>query len=257
MNQPSSAHELGFDLLLGDPAKTIKRIACNGCRKSHLSCDGVTVLRASSHQDGNRDDEQSPLFSDSFQTIPCSLGRYVAYHEEEGQLKPDTTVKETIDLIRKKMRALCRFVNSEQKESLHQGFQQQLQVMSTSAHHSDTPTIIWDRSMTIHYYNQSAHLTLGLTCPLPCRDDTTLLRVFSPPMAQMIRRYIHQSYLEQKSDSVFCRSKYGRADCIRKEGEEYRMCNFVLSVKRDLLMLPQLFILQIQPDPLTEESSVQ
>ncbi|PRP75123.1 hypothetical protein PROFUN_03959 [Planoprotostelium fungivorum] len=175
------------------------------------------------------------------------LCRYVRQHEESGLLRVDPQMRESCESITAKIDSVRKFLNDQQKEDLRLGFFQQLQTYAEAAHLSDTCTLVWDRAMVVHVVNQPAAELLGWRYPLPSKDTHQLIRMFSPEMAQMIIKNVLRVHLDTMKESVVCRSTFSRVDFM--DAPNYKTCNFVLSVKRDLMMLPQLFVLQIIPDP--------
>ncbi|PRP89736.1 hypothetical protein PROFUN_00078 [Planoprotostelium fungivorum] len=167
--------------------------------------------------------------------------------KETGHLIPlEPEVAASYRKIWEKLVDLRRFVTPEQKERIQAQFRQQLQIACDVARACDTPTIIWERNLVVHFLNKSAVDLLGWNLPLPQHNRLAFFHFLSPEMGDFIRTHTQKAYMEILSDTCSSRSGFRRLDC---QEMTYKMCNFVLSFKRDVLGLPQLFMLQMIPDP--------
>ncbi|PRP87609.1 hypothetical protein PROFUN_04636 [Planoprotostelium fungivorum] len=163
-------------------------------------------------------------------------------HSQEGF----AAVRRTALIVRNKMNEIKKFVTVDQREYLWVHFKEQLQAHKEMAQISDTPTLIWERCNALHFINKAAIQLLGWVRPMPYRENSDLLHVLSPQMSDFLRVFLIKSFLDGAMTADSYRAGYRR---VENQKPEYKMCNFIVSVKRDLLGLPQLFVMQMVPDP--------
>jgi len=95
--------------------------------------------------------------------------------------------------------------------------------------------------------------------PLSHHHIFDMRQIFSPEMGKFLKGNLMRVYLEQMNDSTCCRGGFRRIDvpvslfvlssvADVEQDSPFLMCNFIISVKRDRLGLPQLFVLHIIPD---------
>ncbi|PRP82349.1 hypothetical protein PROFUN_10253 [Planoprotostelium fungivorum] len=136
-----------------------------------------------------------------------------------------------------------KFITPQQKENMRIDFEGQLEKSKIMATESDVPTIIWERSFIVHHVNRSASDLFGWEPVLPSKDFESLFRIFSKEAGSLIGDHAiraHESHFHEKA--------YFRAGIRNVKDEQYRMANMVYTIKKDVLGLPQLYVLQILPD---------
>ncbi|PRP82338.1 hypothetical protein PROFUN_10242 [Planoprotostelium fungivorum] len=168
---------------------------------------------------------QSPEERENFHTILAKSDR--------GHTIPPS-MRPKFEMIRKK------------KESLRLHFDRQLEEYIHMASMSDTPIIIWERSFVVHYLNPPAIELLSWTHPLPDRERISLMHILSPDAALHIGYNVLKAYESNFHERGYFRSSFRN---LKERVFTFRKANFVCTIKRDILGLPHLYIVQMLPDP--------
>ncbi|PRP75914.1 hypothetical protein PROFUN_15367 [Planoprotostelium fungivorum] len=178
-------------------------------------------------------------------SLHLNSGEEISRFREGCDLSGEALLTEKWNQIAEKIIDLRRFITSEQRQQMLIDFENQVQMHASSARDNDVPTAVWDRSLKCHFMNQPFIDLVNWTHPLPSDDKLQLVHIFSPETVVFLKKNTQRSYLETTKDSVCLSAGYRRVD---EEDNVYQGCNAMITVKRDVLGLPQLFIFQMIPD---------
>ncbi|PRP86802.1 tyrosyl-tRNA ligase [Planoprotostelium fungivorum] len=159
-----------------------------------------------------------------------------------------TEMMEILKRIRIKQGDLRKFITPEQKEDLLVDFEKQLQNYTMMASFSDVPTLIFDRASCVRHLNSSAIDLLSWTHPLPHADSSSLFHILSPDASQHVFTCATQD--QEWQEKMYFRSEYRS---LKEKEPHYHKANYVCTVKRDLLGLSQIFIIQLLPDQVPQD----
>ncbi|PRP84637.1 hypothetical protein PROFUN_07887 [Planoprotostelium fungivorum] len=174
------------------------------------------------------------------------LARSQALMASKGHYLIDSKIIDKWREIAKKVAEVSKFITPQQKTQMKIDFKNQLNLYRGMAELNDVPTTLMDRTSKIQYLNTSMIDLLGWTVPLPCPDKIHMLHIMSPTWGASMAKFTQRSYLEASHDVVTFRAGFRRLDC---QEMVYKDCSVMASVKRDIFGFPQLFVIQMIPDP--------
>ncbi|PRP88530.1 ubiquitin C-terminal hydrolase L3 [Planoprotostelium fungivorum] len=159
-----------------------------------------------------------------------------------------TETMERLKRIQSKQGDLQKFITPEQKEDILVDFEKQLQSYTTMASLSDVPTIIIDRAPCVRYLNFAATNLFSWTLPLPQPDPSSIFHILSPEATQQLLVSTTQNLEWQ--ERIYFRSGYRN---MQEKEPHYESANYVCTIKKDLLGLLQLIIIQMLPDQVPQD----
>jgi len=137
------------------------------------------------------------------------------------------------------------FITPKQRSLMITTFNDTLRKACEGCAHIDIPTIIWVRSGVIHFYNEAFSRMTGWTASVPTPEmDMAMFQLIDP--ASIVWMWSAQMLLSNQKVKLAKKDVgFKRFDT---EEKEYAMGTAFLTVKRDILDLPELNILHFIPN---------
>lgn len=160
---------------------------------------------------------------------------------------PDEKLEDVkVTRLKSKIETVRRFLTPEQKRFMKESFENDLRTLAYGASNHCTPVIIWEKNGAIHFVNQAFRETTGWKEQTPTQENWAIMETLSDSSLLEIHSVMNETLMNPEMKTMSLAIEFKRFDL---EGEEFVTGSAIITVKRDVFGLPQLFCMHYVPLP--------